>query len=207
MAHKPGRCRLHFIYPIPRLPPTPFSCNPPSLPAPPTPPSHPSMLSVGWALSLNSPLQWQAVSPSEKTPDLKRALRTLLSKMKVMSTAAMTAPNTQLRAQCHWICPHMQNTPYLKADSSMQYIENAHVLPQKSRRPTAPRCTISAVSHQQLLMVCPIFYRSISCTISLSLISSVLLFLDADGMVQCCCCRCCQFAYGFPANHRACALP
>ncbi|TNN24683.1 Serine/threonine-protein kinase MRCK alpha [Liparis tanakae] len=29
---------------------------------------------------------WQAVSPSEKTPDLKRALRTLLSKMKVMST-------------------------------------------------------------------------------------------------------------------------
>lgn len=29
------------------------------------------------------PSQWQAVSPSEKTPDLKRALRTLLSKMKV----------------------------------------------------------------------------------------------------------------------------
>eukprot|EP00064_Thunnus_orientalis_P007655 superscaffoldBa00000862_g7677 len=50
----------------------------PALPCPP----HPSMLSVGWALSLNSPLQWQAVSPSEKTPDLKRALRTLLSKMK-----------------------------------------------------------------------------------------------------------------------------
>lgn len=35
------------------------------------------------ALSLPFSSQWQAVSPSEKTPDLKRALRTLLSKMKV----------------------------------------------------------------------------------------------------------------------------
>ncbi|CDQ59955.1 unnamed protein product [Oncorhynchus mykiss] len=34
------------------------------------------------AESVTVPLQWQAVSPSEKTPDLKRALRTLLSKMK-----------------------------------------------------------------------------------------------------------------------------
>lgn len=34
-------------------------------------------------LQCTSPSQWQAVSPSEKTPDLKRALRTLLSKMKV----------------------------------------------------------------------------------------------------------------------------
>lgn len=32
------------------------------------------------------PPLWQAVSPSEKTPDLKRALRTLLSKMKVKFT-------------------------------------------------------------------------------------------------------------------------
>lgn len=100
MAHKPGRCQLHFapflaslLHPVPR-PPRP----------------HPSMLSVGWALSLNSPLQWQAVSPSEKTPDLKRALRTLLSKMKVMSTAATTAPNTQLKAPCHPVRTHMQKT-------------------------------------------------------------------------------------------------
>lgn len=81
----------------PPLHPHPAAPRPPRLP-----PTHPSsMLSVGWALSLNSPLQWQAVSPSEKTPDLKRALRTLLSKMKVMSTAATAAPNTQLRAPCH----------------------------------------------------------------------------------------------------------
>lgn len=82
MAHMPGSCRLPFC-PIPRLP-SPLTQLCLALPDPP----HPSMLSVGWALSLNSPLQWQAVSPSEKTPDLKRALRTLLSKMKVMSTAA-----------------------------------------------------------------------------------------------------------------------
>ncbi|KAJ0027029.1 hypothetical protein NQD34_018029 [Periophthalmus magnuspinnatus] len=37
---------------------------------------------VSGQCSVCSPLQWQAVSPSEKTPDLKRALRTLLSKMK-----------------------------------------------------------------------------------------------------------------------------
>lgn len=93
MAHKPGRCQIHFAPFLASLHPHP------AVPRPPCP--HPSMLSVGWALSLNSPLQWQAVSPSEKTPDLKRALRTLLSKMKVMSTAATTAPNTQLRAPCH----------------------------------------------------------------------------------------------------------
>lgn len=41
------------------------------------------------------PSQWQAVSPSEKTPDLKRALRTLLSKMKVklMHAALKATPH------------------------------------------------------------------------------------------------------------------
>lgn len=114
---------------------------------------HPSMLSVGWALSLNSPLQWQAVSPSEKTPDLKRALRTLLSKMKVMSTAATTAPNTQLRAPCHWICTHTQNTVYrfsifLSRHISMRCISDTNVqshvtgslaVPQTLAAPFQPR--------------------------------------------------------------------
>uniref|UniRef100_A0A6Q2Y4H6 non-specific serine/threonine protein kinase n=1 Tax=Esox lucius TaxID=8010 RepID=A0A6Q2Y4H6_ESOLU len=46
------------------------------------------------AESVTVPLQWQAVSPSEKTPDLKRALRTLLSKMKVMTSLCHTQTPT-----------------------------------------------------------------------------------------------------------------
>ncbi|KAK5903906.1 hypothetical protein CgunFtcFv8_007648 [Champsocephalus gunnari] len=74
LPRQPGRS---MFCPIPCLPLRPHS----AVPRPLAPPS-PGMLSVGRALSVNSPLQWQAVSPSEKTPDLKRALRTLLSKMK-----------------------------------------------------------------------------------------------------------------------------
>ncbi|XP_015247372.1 PREDICTED: serine/threonine-protein kinase MRCK alpha isoform X3 [Cyprinodon variegatus] len=54
-----------------------------------TSPSESSLSSGGGMDCGDAPLsqfdrEWQAVSPSEKTPDLKRALRTLLSKMKVM---------------------------------------------------------------------------------------------------------------------------
>ncbi|KAM8846519.1 serine/threonine-protein kinase MRCK alpha isoform 5-T5 [Synchiropus picturatus] len=53
-----------------------------------TSPSESSLSSGGGMDCGDAPLsqfdrEWQAVSPSEKTPDLKRALRTLLSKMKV----------------------------------------------------------------------------------------------------------------------------
>ncbi|KAM9703884.1 serine/threonine-protein kinase MRCK alpha isoform 3-T3 [Menidia menidia] len=52
-----------------------------------TSPSESSLSSGGGMDCVDAPLsqfdrEWQAVSPSEKTPDLKRALRTLLSKMK-----------------------------------------------------------------------------------------------------------------------------
>ncbi|XP_057678550.1 serine/threonine-protein kinase MRCK alpha isoform X2 [Corythoichthys intestinalis] len=52
-----------------------------------TSPSESSLSSGGGMDCVEAPLsqfdrEWQAVSPSEKTPDLKRALRTLLSKMK-----------------------------------------------------------------------------------------------------------------------------
>ncbi|KAM9778728.1 serine/threonine-protein kinase MRCK alpha isoform 2-T2 [Syngnathus typhle] len=52
-----------------------------------TSPSESSLSSGGGIDCVEAPLsqfdrEWQAVSPSEKTPDLKRALRTLLSKMK-----------------------------------------------------------------------------------------------------------------------------
>ncbi|XP_030200287.1 serine/threonine-protein kinase MRCK alpha isoform X2 [Gadus morhua] len=52
-----------------------------------TSPSESSLSSGGGGECGDAPLsqfdrEWQAVSPSEKTPDLKRALRTLLSKMK-----------------------------------------------------------------------------------------------------------------------------
>ncbi|XP_062858122.1 serine/threonine-protein kinase MRCK alpha [Trichomycterus rosablanca] len=52
-----------------------------------TSPSESSLSSGGGMDAGDAPLsqfdrEWQAVSPSEKTPDLKRALRTLLSKMK-----------------------------------------------------------------------------------------------------------------------------
>ncbi|XP_006810261.1 serine/threonine-protein kinase MRCK alpha-like isoform X2 [Neolamprologus brichardi] len=52
-----------------------------------TSPSESSLSSGGGVDCGDAPLsqfdrEWQAVSPSEKTPDLKRALRTLLSKMK-----------------------------------------------------------------------------------------------------------------------------
>lgn len=85
-SHRAPYCPIcHLLHPHPALP---------RLTSPTPTPPHPSMLSVGWALSLNFPLQWQAVSPSEKTPDLKRALRTLLSKMKVMSTVPITLHKT-----------------------------------------------------------------------------------------------------------------
>lgn len=45
------------------------------------------------------PSQWQAVSPSEKTPDLKRALRTLLSKMKVKLMHAALKATPHFRRQ------------------------------------------------------------------------------------------------------------
>lgn len=63
-------------------------------PPPPASPA-PACCSLGRARvaeSVTVPLQWQAVSPSEKTPDLKRALRTLLSKMKVMSAHTHNQP-------------------------------------------------------------------------------------------------------------------
>ncbi|TRY99812.1 hypothetical protein DNTS_014879 [Danionella cerebrum] len=52
------------------------------------PHSPPATLEEILALSLPFRSQWQAVSPSEKTPDLKRALRTLLSKMKLIALSS-----------------------------------------------------------------------------------------------------------------------
>ncbi len=87
------------------------------------PPHSPSAsLEAILALSLPFPSQWQAVSPSEKTPDLKRALRNLLSKMKVNVTRLQWNIHTHTRllssahsgspAECFSIihCPFLKLT-------------------------------------------------------------------------------------------------
>lgn len=89
---------LYACRPIPLHPTISLANHPPAPLSHPSSP-HISALCAPWpphspsasveavlALSLPFPSQWQAVSPSEKTPDLKRALRTLLSKMKVNAT-------------------------------------------------------------------------------------------------------------------------
>uniref|UniRef100_A0A8C8HK64 non-specific serine/threonine protein kinase n=1 Tax=Oncorhynchus tshawytscha TaxID=74940 RepID=A0A8C8HK64_ONCTS len=56
--------------------------------------------------------EWQAVSPSEKTPDLKRALRTLLSKMKVMSAHTHNQPR---RTVTHPSTTHTDTNTHVRA--------------------------------------------------------------------------------------------
>ncbi len=73
------------------------------------------------ALSLPFPSQWQAVSPSEKTPDLKRALRTLLSKMKVNVTCLQWNIHTHI----HTHTPAVIRTLRLALQSASQ-LSTAH---------------------------------------------------------------------------------
>ncbi|XP_036066486.1 serine/threonine-protein kinase MRCK alpha isoform X1 [Oryzias melastigma] len=90
-----------------------------------TSPSESSLSSGGGMDCGDAPLsqfdrEWQAVSPSEKTPDLKRALRTLLSKMKVTCAARHAHTHTHRNTPC--VCRESTDMPHPLPAASVSLI-------------------------------------------------------------------------------------